>query len=114
MDIAVRDQVLQVAAGVAPDYNFNNPELKLLGLVEKVQLAAGREAYLMQHAQYLFPIEYLELYGPSGGDAGSLDPKQQDNKTDFQKQNVHDFHVGDTQVVRGLVVVGEGDTAWTG
>ena len=34
---------------------------------------------------------YLELYGPSGGDADVLDPTQQDNKTDFQKQNVETF-----------------------
>jgi mannose-6-phosphate isomerase-like protein (cupin superfamily) len=114
MDIVGTDRVLPVPAGTTPDYSFNNPELKLLGLLEKTRLAAGREAYLMQHTQYLFPIDYLELYGPSGGDAVILDPRQQDNKIDFQKQNVHDFYTADTQVARGLVAVGEGDAAWVG
>ncbi len=114
MEIVGTDRVLQVAPGTAPDYTFNNPELRLLRLVEKTQLAASREHYLMQHVQYLFPIEFLELYGPSGADAGILDPRQQDNKSDFQKQNVHDFHTGDMHVVRGLVSVGDGDSVWVG
>src|SRR5437868_12225521 len=103
MEIVGTDRVLPVPAGTTPDYSFNNPELRLLSLVEKAQLAAGREAYLMQHAQYLFPIEFLELYGPSGADANNLDPRQQDNKSDFQKQNVHDFHTTDMHAVRGIV-----------
>ena len=114
MELVATDRVVPVPAGSTPDYAFGNPELKLLGLVERVRLAAGREAYLMSDAQYLFPIEYLELYGPAGADADILDPRLQDNKNDFQKQNVRDFYAGDTQLMRGLVAVGEGDSAWVG
>jgi mannose-6-phosphate isomerase-like protein (cupin superfamily) len=110
MFIVHSDNVFKVESGTTPDYNRGNPLLKLLNLLEKAQLAAEREFYLADQAQYLFPYEYLELYGPQGGDANILDPTQQDNKTDFQKQNVRDFRSTDTYLVRGLVSVGN----WTG
>ncbi|HEY4036455.1 MAG TPA: hypothetical protein VGL94_21060 [Ktedonobacteraceae bacterium] len=104
------DNVIQINPGTTPDYNQNNPLLKLLSLVEGVQFAAERESYLMEHVQYLFPFNYLELYGPSGHSYTILDPTQQDNKTDFQKQNVHDFRTTDTHLLRGWVNAGN----WTG
>ena len=65
---------------------------------------------MQQHLQYLFPFDYLETYGPSGNDADVLDPTRQDNKTDFQKQNVKDFRVTDTYLARGWASAGD----WTG
>ena len=73
-------------------------------------LAAGREAYPFDQLQYLFPIRSLQLYGPSAPSDGVLDPQQQDNKTDFQKQNVASFLVADTQLIRGIASAG----AWSG
>ena len=55
-------------------------------------------------------IDRLELYGPSAPDTDILDPTQQDNKNDFQKQNVKDFRATDTHLIRGLVTAGD----WTG
>ena len=60
--------------------------------------------------QYLFPIRSLQLYGPSAPADGVLDPQQQDNKTDFQKQNVASFLVADTQLIRGIASAG----GWSG
>lgn len=110
MIIVHTDNVFKVEPGTAPNYNQNNPLLKLLGLMERVQLAVEREFYLMGETQYLFPFHFLELYGPSGVDASVLDPRQQDVKTDFQKQNVRSFQTTDTFLVRGLVSTGD----WTG
>ena len=85
MEIIHTDVVIDVPPGTTPPYKANNPLRKLLDLMEHVQFAASREAYLTEHTQYLFPIAELILYGPSGGDHDILDPAQQDNKTDFQK-----------------------------
>jgi hypothetical protein len=51
--------------------------------------------------QYLLPCDYLELYGPADGQWAETDPRKEDNKEDFQKQNVHDFRCADTWVARG-------------
>ncbi|GAC1363407.1 MAG: hypothetical protein NVSMB32_04960 [Actinomycetota bacterium] len=110
MEILHTDVVINVPPGTAPPYSINNPLRKLLGLMEHVQLAASREVYLTEHSQFLFPFVDLSLYGPSGGDHDILDATQQDNKTDFQKQNVADFHTTDTILTRGLASAGE----WTG
>jgi len=110
MFIVHSDSVFKVEPGTTPDYNRGNPLLKLLNLLERAQLGAEREFYLRDQLQYLFPFESLESYGPQGGDANILDPTQQDNKTDFQKQNVRDFRSTDTFLIRGLVSVGD----WTG
>lgn len=110
MLIVHSDSVFQVSPGTTPDYDRGNPLLKLLNFVERVKLAAEREFYLMDSVQYLFPFQSLELYGPQGSDFNILDPTKQDNKTDFQKQNVRDFISADTYLLRGLISVGD----WTG
>ena len=97
MEIVHKDVVIDVPSGITPPYKVNNPLTKLLTLMEQVQFAASREVYLTPQMQYLFPIEDLTMYGPAGADHDILDPVQQDNKTDFQKQNVcglpHHGHV---------------------
>ncbi|MBW4699772.1 MAG: hypothetical protein KME03_18120 [Aphanocapsa lilacina HA4352-LM1] len=85
-----------------------NPLSKLLRLVEGVTLAAEREHYLADSLEYLFPFEHLEMGAPWNGEP--LHPGHQDDKGDFQKQNVLDFHSADAFVVRGWVHCGE----WTG
>lgn len=110
MFIVHSDTVFKVEPGTTPAYDRGNPLLKLINLLEKVKLAAERDFYLRDHLQYLFPFESLDSYGPQGADANNLDPTQQDNKTDFQKQNVRDFRTTDTFLIRGLVTVGD----WTG
>ncbi|HKX30503.1 MAG TPA: cupin domain-containing protein [Blastocatellia bacterium] len=104
------DSVFKVDRGTTPNYSQENPLLQLLTLMEKSSLSAGRENYLVNSLQYLVPFRSLELYGPAGDDADNLDPVRQDNKTDFQKQNVRGFLTTDAQVMRGLVSVGD----WTG
>lgn len=98
------DNVVRVEPGTSPDYDDDNPLLRLLGVVEDTRLAAAREAYDPESLQYLLPLRWLELYGPAS-DPDQLDPTQQDDKTDFQKQNVRDFHLADTRAVRGWVVL---------
>lgn len=110
MEIIHSDAVFKVPAGTTPNYNSGNPLLKLAGLIENMRFAAPRERYDVDQLQYLFPIRSLSLYGPSGSDADILDPTRQDNKTDFQKQNVADFVTSDAYVVRGIVNVGN----WSG
>lgn len=101
--IAAADTVKRMNPGEAPDYNSGNPLVKLLGLVEHNHLAAERSYYLTDDLQALVPFSHLDLVGPQGGDADVLDPARQDNKTDFQKQNVHGFTVTDTYALRGWV-----------
>lgn len=110
MDIVHSDTVVRVAPGTTVNYDANNPLLKLLQLIECTTLAGERLWYDADRFQYLFPIRSLSLYGPQGTDADVLDPRLQDNKADFQKQNVRDFVIGDTAVVRGIVSIG----SWSG
>lgn len=98
------DSVVRVEPGTTPPYDANNPLPRLLGTVEETRLAAAREAYDVDSLQYLFPFTWLQLYGPSAPNQDQLDPAQQDVKTDFQKQNLADFRLGDTRAVRGWVV----------
>jgi mannose-6-phosphate isomerase-like protein (cupin superfamily) len=107
VEIVHTDEVINVPAGSTPQYNSRNPLSKLLGLMQRVQFAAPRQFYLSEQTQYLLPIADLVMYGPSGADHNLVDPTQQDNKTDFQKQNVADFHTTDTFLVRGLAAVGD-------
>jgi len=100
------DSVIRVDPGTTPAYDVDNPLQRLLAVVEDVRLSAAREVYDPCSIQYLFPLTWLQLYGPSAPNSDQLDPAQQDVKTDFQKQNVHDFHLGDTRAVRGWAVVG--------
>jgi hypothetical protein len=102
----LHSEVIPVRPGTTPDYDQHNPISAVLALVESTSLAAGRENYPFDELQFLFPIRDLQLYGPSAPDNVVLDPTQQDNKLDFQKQNVAGFQAGDTQIVRGRVWVG--------
>ena len=106
MQIVHADAVFRVDPASTPDYERGNSLLKLLGQMERVRLAAGRERYLSEQLQFLFPFEVLELYGPAGADADILDPTVQDNKTDFQKQNLRDFLATDCHLIRGWVRAG--------
>ena len=110
MQILHSDSVFRVPDGTAPNYNKGNSLVALMRLMEQVQLAVDREWYLRDHLQYLFPVDTLELYGPSGADADVLNPEQQDSKTDFQKQNVKSFRTSAPSLVRGWVTTGD----WTG
>ncbi len=104
------DNVIEVPSGSSPDYNTNNPLVKLLANVEQVSMAAELQHYLVNTMQYLYPYSHLELYGPQGNDSKNLDPTTQDNKTDFQKQNIKDFVLTDTFLTRGWATAGD----WTG
>lgn len=109
MIIVHSDSVFEVPPGSQPDYDSGNPLLRLMALQEKVRLAAEREWYMTEHIQYLFPIRHLEMYSPQPPNQSITDPTLQDNKTDFQKQNVRSFLTSDTQLWRGWVNGGE----WT-
>ncbi|MEH8388855.1 hypothetical protein RAH07_22760 [Klebsiella pneumoniae] len=106
MNILHGDRVYRVPIGQSPNYNSKNPLLAIAELIEGTTFAVDREWYLRDHLQYLFPIDTLELYGPSGNDADQLDPRQQDNKLDFQKQNLKNITIAPTQLVRGWVSTG--------
>lgn len=110
MFIVHSDEVFRVDPSTTPDYDSNNTLVRLITFMQQTQLGGERELYLNDSLQYLFAYDFLELYGPAGEDADILDPTQQDNKNDFQKQNVRDFRMTDTYIIRGLVTVGE----WTG
>src|SRR3984957_10229696 len=92
MTIVSGDKVFAVKPPATADYKPNNPLARLMSLLEGVDLAAEREQYLLNQVQYLIPYDFLELYGPSGGQWDIIDPRNQDNKEDFQKQNINDLH----------------------
>lgn len=108
LNLVTTDTVQRVPPGTVPDYNSNNPLMKLLSLGESQRLAAERHYYLTDHLHYLMPFSHLDLAGPQGDNADVLDPAQQDSKTDFQKQNVRDFIITDTYLMRGWVTT----SAW--
>lgn len=99
------DSVFRVRPGTVPPYDDANPLLRLLTVIEGTRLAGAREVYEPASLQFLLPFHWLELWGPSAPHSDLLDPAQQDLKTDFQKQNVRDFHLADTRAVRGWAVV---------
>jgi mannose-6-phosphate isomerase-like protein (cupin superfamily) len=101
------DAVFRVEPGTGPDYDKDNALLRLLDVVEKVRLAAERECYDPTALQHLLPLTFLELWGPSPPNTDNLDPRNQDVKTDFQKQNVRRFTLGDTQAARGWAAAGD-------
>jgi len=109
MDIVATDHVISVAPGTDPDYESRNPLMRLIGVFESIRLAAEREHYQQDLLQGLMPIASLTLYGPREPNHQKLDPKIQDF-IDFQKQNVQDFALEDTYIVRGWVTVDD----WTG
>ena len=106
MEIVHSDQVFRVDPGTAPDYSRGNTLVRLLTILETHGFACGRAQYLSETVQWLFPFDFLELYGPSGADVDQLDVRLQDNKTDFQKQNVRDFLLGDIVACRGYASAG--------
>jgi len=110
MFIVHSDLVTAVAPGSTPDYDQANPINKLMAILERNELAAEREHYLPDSIQVLIPYDQLTLYGPAGADSAILDPVLQDNKIDFQKQNLQNFRCTDSIITRGLVSVG----SWTG
>jgi len=97
-----------VPQGQSPDYDSNNPIRRVVGFVEEFDGAADRDHYLPDSLQHLFPYHDLGLYGPADG--ASMDPREQDNKNDFQKQNIVTFKESDTRISRGYVSAGD----WTG
>jgi mannose-6-phosphate isomerase-like protein (cupin superfamily) len=111
-EIIHADNTFEVPPGSSPNYNTNNPLLRVLDVVEQVQAGMGAEleSYHVDSFQYVVPFNYLSLYGPSDPNRHVLAPEQQDFKTDFQKQNLRDFRLGDIQIVRGLATAG----GWTG
>jgi hypothetical protein len=100
----------EVPPGEVPNYNDNNPLLRVMTLISEAELGAERQFYLSDSIQYLFPFDDLVLYGPSAPNTNVSDPALQDDKNDFQKQNIADFRTSDTHVMRGLMTVGN----WTG
>lgn len=101
------DEVFHIDPATQPDYSSRNPLVRLITLMSQTRFAAERECYAAEQLQYLFPFDWLALYGPAGGNAHVLDPTQQDDKTDFQKQNVADFRTADTSLVRGWATAGD-------
>ncbi len=116
MTIVSGDKVFPVKPPATIDYKSNNPLARLMALLESVELSAERENYLLNQVQYLVPFDFLELYGPSGDSWDVTDIRQQDNKEDFQKQNIKDFRCTDTWIARGWATT-NGDSAgadWIG
>ena len=99
-----------IPEGTSPNYNKQNPVNRLIEAVEGSLMSAGREHYFADSLDYLFPFRKMALYGPSGSDWQVTDPRQQDNKNDFQKQNVRQFEMTETQLVRGYAHAGD----WSG
>lgn len=116
MTIVQGDKIFPVKPPATADYKPDNPLARLMSLLETVELSAERENYLLNQVQYLIPFDFLELYGPSGPSWEVTDISQQDNKEDFQKQNIHDFRCTDTWIARGWATTREDASAdgWTG
>jgi mannose-6-phosphate isomerase-like protein (cupin superfamily) len=116
MTIVSGDKVFSVKPPSTIDYKSNNPLARLMTLLESIELGAERENYLLNQVQYLVPFNFLEMYGPSGDSWNIIDITQQDNKEDFQKQNIKDYRCTDTWIARGWATTRgdshEGD--WTG
>ncbi|HEY7770033.1 MAG TPA: hypothetical protein VIB55_17850, partial [Longimicrobium sp.] len=108
--IIASDDVRVVPPGTTPNYNRANPLLRLLDLAAQSHLSAERELYLDASLQMLIPFSHLELYGPQGAGYQVTDPRRQDDKTDFQKQNIASFVTTDAYLSRGWVSAGD----WTG
>lgn len=102
--------VLPQPPGTAPNYNKNNPLWHVIDAVAGLELQADREHYLGEHLEHLLPIAALAFYGPSGNDFEVRDPRLQDNKNDFQKQNIYELRLTGLQLARGYARAGD----WTG
>lgn len=103
-------QVRTFPPGTRPNYNQNNPIWKLVKVLEATILQADREHYVAESLQHLFGVQDLALIGPSGDDWQNKDPRFQDVKEDFQKQNLYDFVLNGTEITRGYAHAGD----WTG
>ena len=110
MQLLASNKTIEAPPRTAINYDQRNPLVIAAGWVERINLAAEMENYIADELQYLFSIQGMELWGPSGGDHAVLDPAQQDNKTDFQKQNLKSLTIGDVHIVRGWATAGD----WTG
>lgn len=110
MFIVHSDLVVPVDPSSVPDYDQANPITKLSKILEQNEFAVEREHYLHDAIQVLIPYDQLTLYGPAGQSSSVLDPVSQDNKTDFQKQNLKDFRCTDAIITRGIVSAG----SWSG
>jgi hypothetical protein len=98
--------VASFRTGTAPNYDKDNPIWKLIRVVEETALAAEREHYLVDSLQFVFPISSIALYGPAGDKWQISDPRLQDVKDDFQKQNLRDFTLTGVRLVRGFAAAG--------
>jgi mannose-6-phosphate isomerase-like protein (cupin superfamily) len=92
-----------------PNYQDHNPISRVLTFWSRAELAADREHYDAGNLHYLFPYRNLALYGPKPPNTDELDPRRQDDKQDFQKQNIADFDFTDTWVARGYASAGDWD-----
>jgi len=92
-----------------PDYQDRNPITRVLTFWARAELAADREHYDAGNLHFLFPYRNLALYGPKPPNTDVLDPRQQDDKQDFQKQNIADFDFTDAWVARGYAAAGDWD-----
>ena len=84
-----------------PNYQDHNPVIRMMTTWAKAELAADREHYDAGSLDFLFPYRDLALYGPKPPNSNVLDPRQQDDKQDFQKQNIASFNLGDCWLARG-------------
>jgi mannose-6-phosphate isomerase-like protein (cupin superfamily) len=109
IEIVKDDNILDITSPI--NYNIKNPVINLMNVMEESSFMAEEVAYyLTDSLQFLFPFSHLDLYGPAGNDHAILNPMIQDNKTDFQKQNIKDFVLTDTHLIRGWASAGQ----WTG
>lgn len=106
MQLVSSDRVFTVQPPAAINYRADNALAHLMALLEKIDLAAERENYVPNSIQHLIPFDSLELYGPSGASWQVTDPGTQDNKQDFQKQNIRNFRATDTWLARGWATAG--------
>ncbi len=110
MKFPTKDGFRIVPEDQTPNYDSDNPLLRVIREAQLQDLAAEREHYLHESLEHLFPFYELTLYGPGQGPRDIGNPVQQNNKVDFQKQNIADFRMADYHLVRGYASAGE----WVG
>ena len=76
MNFPITDGFVPVQPPGKPSYDSNNPLVRVMREVERVTLAAERDAYLADSLQYLFPYRDLALYGPSGDEWERRHPRR--------------------------------------
>ena len=95
-----------------PDYQQHNPVVRVIERWARADLAADRQHYDAGSLHFLFPFRDLALYGPKPPHEQVADPRQQDDKQDFQKQNIAAFDFGDAWFARGYASAGEWEGAF--